>query len=328
MEESKKIVTLFLLVTSLILISVVSRGKSSQEVITTGQVVVSGTWGKEPGQFGLQEEKEEVVFYYGPTTFTVDNQGNIYVADDKNHRIQKFDRKGNLLLCFGSKGEKDDQFWLIEDIAVDNEGKIFVADFKNSSVKIFNSKGRYLSSIKSEDIGIWRFRQLASVDVDTEGNIYIVDSYEKMYKLNKQRQLISTHDWDLPIVSGKGYRVKRKGKGLREIEIEVYNIEEDGRKRLSKKMSFAPDVVPSIAHFEQIDEFGNIYVGYDDSAMDHIVTIARLNPAGKMLRKYNIELKMYYRQSISIKIAKNGDIYIMKSTKDKFWIERIPYRPR
>ena len=138
-REFRKIAALLLLVTSLILISVVSRGKSSQEDITTDQVVVSGTWGKEPGQFGLKKPRHpEEVIISGPSTFIIDKQGNIYITDSVNHRVQKFDKNGKLLLTFGTQGTKEAGTGWITAIAVDSKGTIYVADTRNDLVKIFN----------------------------------------------------------------------------------------------------------------------------------------------------------------------------------------------
>jgi DNA-binding beta-propeller fold protein YncE len=58
-------------------------------------------WGK-PG-----DGEGEFNFYHGHYYIggiAVDREGNVYVADNANWRIQKFDSHGNFLLQWGSKG--------------------------------------------------------------------------------------------------------------------------------------------------------------------------------------------------------------------------------
>ena len=41
-----------------------------------------------------------------PYGLDVDKEGNVWVADRGNNRIQKFDDKGNFLFAFGSEGRE------------------------------------------------------------------------------------------------------------------------------------------------------------------------------------------------------------------------------
>ena len=59
------------------------------------KVIVEGKWGTGPGEFGRGEWGEH---FYEPHSMVVDSEGNIYVLDTVNNRIQKFDNKGKYLL--------------------------------------------------------------------------------------------------------------------------------------------------------------------------------------------------------------------------------------
>ena len=48
-----------------------------------------------------------------------DSMGNVYVADMKNHRVQKFDSNANFITMWGSKGEGDGQFNNPAGVAID-----------------------------------------------------------------------------------------------------------------------------------------------------------------------------------------------------------------
>ncbi len=69
------------------------------------------------------------------------SNGNIYVADYNNHRIQVFDSDGNFVKKFGKQGSQDGQFNVPRGVAVDSNNNLYVADAGNVRIqKIFFDK--------------------------------------------------------------------------------------------------------------------------------------------------------------------------------------------
>ena len=93
---------------------------------------VLGSLGREPGQFNR------------PINMTVDTEGNIYVTDQMNNRIQKIDREGKPLLQFGQAGDTPGCFSRPKGVAVDREGHIYVVDAMHHVVQLFDQKGQAL----------------------------------------------------------------------------------------------------------------------------------------------------------------------------------------
>jgi DNA-binding beta-propeller fold protein YncE len=77
-----------------------------------------------------------------PLGIDVDVQGNVYVTDVLNCRMQKFDRQGNLLTAFGITSANAGGFVRPKHIAVDKRGTIYVVDAAFQNVQLFDQIGR------------------------------------------------------------------------------------------------------------------------------------------------------------------------------------------
>ncbi|MBN1856923.1 MAG: SMP-30/gluconolactonase/LRE family protein [Dehalococcoidia bacterium] len=107
----------------------------------------------------------------------VDDDGNVYVADDLYHRIEKFDRDGTYLDDLGSYGENNGQFKYPAGVAVDAGGCLYVADSGNDRVQKFDSDGVYLAQWGENGTGNGEFQAPLGIDVDADGNVYVADTY-------------------------------------------------------------------------------------------------------------------------------------------------------
>ncbi|KAI8497738.1 hypothetical protein Bbelb_243900 [Branchiostoma belcheri] len=91
------------------------------------------TFGSEGGRF--------------PQLVTVDQKGNIFVADHSNSRILKYDKNGVYLSSFGSKGRKPGNLYNPSGICVDSLGRVIVADTWNSQLEMFTAEGEHIHTI-------------------------------------------------------------------------------------------------------------------------------------------------------------------------------------
>ncbi|MDD3141038.1 MAG: 6-bladed beta-propeller [Lachnospiraceae bacterium] len=123
-------------------------------------------WGSEGsgnGQFGY------------PHGITVDSSGNVYVADQQNHRIQKFDSNGAFITKWGSFGSGNGQFCNPRGVAVDSYGNVYVADMGNNRIQKFDRSGTFLIKWGSKGSGNGQFNGTSGITVDSSGNIYVVE---------------------------------------------------------------------------------------------------------------------------------------------------------
>ncbi len=79
-----------------------------------------------------------------PTGVAVDAEGNLYVADMLNARIEIFDADGNFIRTFGKRGDGPGYFEMPKSVAIDCDGHIWVTDSMQNRVQIYSSDGRLL----------------------------------------------------------------------------------------------------------------------------------------------------------------------------------------
>ncbi len=113
--------------------------------------------------------------FSSPEGVAADANGNVYVTDTLNNRIQKFDSAGNYLDQWGSPGSGIGQFSNPDGIAVDSTGNVYVTDTGNHRIQKFSSGGSLLALIGNEGTGFGQFKYPRGVAVDSGGNIYVVD---------------------------------------------------------------------------------------------------------------------------------------------------------
>jgi hypothetical protein len=87
-----------------------------------------GELGQKPGQLEL------------PLGVAADADGNVYVDDIVNCRVQKFTSQGKLLGTFGSLGDNVGTFTRPKHIAVDEDGIVYVVDAAFQNVQMFDKQ--------------------------------------------------------------------------------------------------------------------------------------------------------------------------------------------
>jgi tripartite motif-containing protein 71 len=175
--------------------------------------------------------------FNGPGAVAVDSAGNVYVSDDGNYRIQKFNSSGTLLgwwgqgtstngwhapgsLETGVTGTGDGQFDFPWGMAVDASGNVYVSDVSNHRIQKFTGGGVFLGWLGSgssttgwhapgsaetgvTDNGDSQFNQPYGVAVDASGSIYVADTYNmRIQKFGQAELSITKTDNSDPITAG------------------------------------------------------------------------------------------------------------------------------
>jgi DNA-binding beta-propeller fold protein YncE len=110
-----------------------------------------------------------------PTNLTVDRNGQLYVADTLNFRIQIFDAAGAFVKSIGSQGDGPGQLNRAKGVGVDSEGHIYIADTSFNNFQIFDADGTILLHVGSTGIRPGEFLLPAGLFVDDTDRIYVAD---------------------------------------------------------------------------------------------------------------------------------------------------------
>lgn len=130
-----------------------------------------GTGGKNhflttPGDFGA------------PQGVAVDKDGNVYVSDTLNNRVEIFDADGNFISQFGKPGDGPGYFSRPKGIAVDGDGHVWVADSMQDRVQVFSREGRLLTYIGQGHGELpGQFKGLVGLAVDKQNWVYTTEQY-------------------------------------------------------------------------------------------------------------------------------------------------------
>ena len=153
--------------------------------VTPTFLVAWGSPGAAPAQFA------------SPVGVSTDVLGDVYVADQGNHRIQKFDRLGNYVTRWGGPGNGNGQFNSPTGVATDPSGNVYVADNGNHRIQKFSRTGSYLAQWGGPGSGNAQFNSPTDVAIDADGNVYVVDQgNQRVQKFTSAGAFTST--WGTP----------------------------------------------------------------------------------------------------------------------------------
>jgi tripartite motif-containing protein 71 len=121
--------------------------------------------------------------FYNPAGVKVDACGNVFVSDNNNHRIQKFQSDGTFITSWGWFGRGDGQFDNPVGIALDGRGRVYIADRDNHRIQRFSPstqdvtylfKNKWGGQGSAED----QFNTPRGIAVNpTNGKVYVADTF-------------------------------------------------------------------------------------------------------------------------------------------------------
>ena len=114
-----------------------------------------------------------------PRDIAMGPNGNLYVVDGGNFRVQVFRPDGVFAGKMGSAGNRTGQFSRPKGIDTDAFGNVYVSDAAFGNFQIFNAAGELLMFIGNRSTAMepGKFMLPSGIAVDEDGRVYMVDQY-------------------------------------------------------------------------------------------------------------------------------------------------------
>jgi C1A family cysteine protease len=155
-------------------VAVVEGEGGGNRLITLGADGVPGFSVGEPGVWGTGD-----AHFDEPRGVAFDADGDIYVADTVNNRVQIFNADGSYRATLGTGwGSGDYEFKSPQGVEVDADGTVYVADSDNHRVQIYDGSLTYVATLGvAEEAGSdnEHLEWPLDVAVGEDGDIYVAD---------------------------------------------------------------------------------------------------------------------------------------------------------
>jgi DNA-binding beta-propeller fold protein YncE len=115
--------------------------------------------------------------FAAPTNVAVDADGNVYVSDTLNNRVEIFDADGKFDSEFGKAGDGPGYFARPKGIAIDADGHVWVADAVQDRVQVFTKEGRLLIWMGMHGLLPGQFRALAGLAIDKNNRVFTSEQF-------------------------------------------------------------------------------------------------------------------------------------------------------
>jgi sugar lactone lactonase YvrE len=112
-----------------------------------------------------------------PSGLAVDQEGNLYVCDTLNDRIEIFDADGKFISTFGKNGDGPGYFSRPKGVAIDSDGHIWVADGMQDRVQVFNKEAQLLISFGGHGLLPGQFQGLVGIATDKNNRVFTSEIY-------------------------------------------------------------------------------------------------------------------------------------------------------
>jgi DNA-binding beta-propeller fold protein YncE len=133
-----------------------------------------GSMGEDDGEFRFYEGSINLDPEFGGEV-AFDREGNAYVVDMANQRIQKFAPDHTFLTAWGEEGSQDGQFSRPFSVAVDAADNIYVADFRLNNVQQFTTCGAFVRTVVESGDSLEELHEPGGLAIDRDGAIWVGD---------------------------------------------------------------------------------------------------------------------------------------------------------
>jgi DNA-binding beta-propeller fold protein YncE len=164
-----------------------------------------------------------------PTYLAVDADGNLYVTDTLNARVQVFDADGQYVKSIGERGNAWGMFDKPKGVALDSFGNVYVVDSGWSNVQIFNEKGQVLLFFGGRGPVPGMLKNPTAIAIDGSNQIYVADFINHRVNLYRLVNTTAEDSFLNPLAGSEGGVIEiDKGQEPVETQSTQHQTEGDG----------------------------------------------------------------------------------------------------
>lgn len=112
-----------------------------------------------------------------PECVAVDKDGNVYVTDTFNNRLEIFDADGEFIRTFGKNGDGPADLERPKGVAVDCDGHVWIVDAAQNLVKVFNQQGRLLIYFGGQGYYPGQFMGPWGIAIDANNRVIVSETF-------------------------------------------------------------------------------------------------------------------------------------------------------
>ena len=189
-------------------------------------------------KIGKIESEDENYLLYRPVDVVRDSDGNIYILEMGNTRIQKFDRDGTYIMTIGRKGAGPGEFSIPVMMTIDKNDNLFVLDVGNIRIQVFSSKGKHRDSHRLVKL-------FASFRILSDGKLVVSNTEAR--KAQKTSNLVNVIDLEGNVIHEFGTSVLDNDPDVQEIKNTfMFDVDENDNiylayKLFNKLQKFSPE---------------------------------------------------------------------------------------
>jgi hypothetical protein len=312
-----------------------------QQQTYVSRIILTAPWGQKnlymdkeassPGQFGIFDPytRNPKAFdegpVQGPSTFTIAANGDIYIVDTFNNRIQRFTQAGTFVSSIPAAGSG----W-VEDICVDRQGNLYLlylgpaavwqVDPTGKVIKIiymFNHQDKDAEGMNTGGGSTHIYcdnsdRLFLSYRKDNEGTqaIFQLGTAAVEYTPDQQKATLRKGS------AGTSGSILNKNQTFQFIDGNIFTVDNLG-KTVTEFKSLGS------YSFLDVDSLNYIYlIAY--SKENDMFTIRKQNPEGKFISSFEWRNINYAHHNLNkpITIDSQGNIYVFDSSKEGITITK------
>jgi len=238
-----------------------------------------------------------------PVSIDADQDENLYVSDERLHRITIFDKEGKSLGQWGKAGSGEGEFNGPAGLAFDQEDNLYVVDSLNHRVQRFTKDGKFLGQWGQHGAGDGELNMPWGICLDSKGDVYIADwKNHRVQKFSRVGEFLGKF---CASDSGVGSLDHPTGVAV-DSEGDVY-VTDWGNHRLQVYAPNGTFITSLIGDAQQPSPWAQTYIAANPDMV-------------KARKRVNLEPEWRFRRPVAVNVDSENRIFVAESARHRLQV--------